>query len=146
MALDFLKKPFQKIKGSNKAPAGSRSSSFERRSVQAGEKNKANGALVNGNTPHSDGKVKGNSSKKANNRDSSNGHPCSKKIDQSFMEVEPEDGATLYRPLGMNMSKRRGTGERFLFKDLDMQSKCFSRSSFPEVGWLDLPLLFPNRT
>ena len=134
MAPDFLKKPFQKIKDLNNAATGSRSSSPERRSIQAGEENEANGALVNGNAPHSDGKARKNDSKKANSRESSNGHPCSKKIDQSFMEVGPEDEAALYKPLSMNMSKRKGTYERFLFKDLDVQSKCPS-TFLPRSGW-----------
>lgn len=141
MALDFLRKPFQKIKDLNNAAVSSRLSITERR----GEKSKANGALVNDNVPHSGGKARRNDSKKANNRESLNGHSSSKNIDQSFMEVGPGDGAALYKPLSVNMSKRRGAYERFLFKDLDIQSKCLSVSSFKEVGGLGLQLIFPNK-
>jgi hypothetical protein len=46
-----------------------------------------------------------------------------KRIDPKFMEVGQDEGAMLYKPLSMNMSKRRGDSERFLFKNLDMTSR-----------------------
>lgn len=46
-----------------------------------------------------------------------------KRRDQVFLDEGPEELTKLYKPLSMNMSKTREYGERFAFKDLDIESK-----------------------
>jgi hypothetical protein len=47
----------------------------------------------------------------------------SKRRDEIFLEEGPEELTKLYKPLSMNMSRRRNYAERFSFKDLDIESK-----------------------
>lgn len=45
---------------------------------------------------------------------------------EKFMNEGPPELTKLYRPYSMNMSKRWNHETRVLFKDLDLNSKCYS--------------------
>jgi hypothetical protein len=126
MALNVIRKPLAKLKRL-KQP----SQSSERLYTDG---QKANGtATANGPQKKHDAKEiaeerrKRSASRKRKNARHTNRDAVSKWINQKFMEMEEEDGAALYKPFSMNMSKRRENEERFLFKDLDVTGKGFFR-------------------
>jgi hypothetical protein len=124
MSLHFLKKPFEKLKALNSPCSSSRNSSVDRLNGANGEKAGPNGKLSSGNSTED---TDSRSQSKQRRSTVGGGAAPSKKIDQKFKEVHPRDeGAMLYRPLSMNMSKRRENKERFQFKNIDIESKSFS--------------------
>jgi hypothetical protein len=130
MALNVLRKPFAKLK-SLKESSGSSKSSYT-------DGEEANGTLKVNGTPKEHGakgiteeRCKRSESRKRKSAQNRSRDGASKRIDPKFMEVGEGDGAALYKPFSMNMSKHREDRERFLFKNLDVTSKESSSSCLP---------------
>jgi hypothetical protein len=124
MALNLIKKPLERIKNLDHS---STSASSESASVDGEE---ANGPVKNNGMPKGRGskeiaeeRRKRSESRKRKSAQRKDWDATAKRIDPKFMEVGQDEGAMLYKPLSMNMSKRRGDSERFLFKNLDMTSR-----------------------
>ncbi len=131
MDLDVLRKPFARLKNLKESSRSSKSP------CTGGDE--ARGAVTgNGAPKEHDAKViaeerrKRSESRKRKSAQHRNRNAASKRIDQKFLEVGDEEGAMIYRPFSMNMSKHRENGERILFKNLDVTSE----RSPPPLRWL----------
>jgi hypothetical protein len=121
MALNLIRKPLEKLKSLNHSSASSRSASVDREKTNSTVK--LNGASKERRSAEiAEGRRKRSESRKRKSVQLNNRDAVSKRIDPKFMDVGQEEGAMLYRPLSMNMSKRREGAERVLFKNLDMTS------------------------
>jgi aspartyl-tRNA synthetase len=133
MAFKAIRKPFDKLRRLGPSTESSRTSSAETRSRE-----KSLSAPPSGNgSAHPKYRdpedVAAERRKKGGEQERKKAavrlqEAAAKRRDEKFLEEGPDESTRLFRPLSMNMSKRREYGERFLFEDLEIAGMFSSKS------------------
>lgn len=131
ISMDLIKKPFTKLKQLGGSGSPSRSSSMD----VTRETADASPSSIPAHHPEQAqvdaAKHKRSEEAKHRKHEAKREQDEFRKQDEKFLREGPEELTRLYRPLSLNMSKKRDYEMRFKFGDLDIESRHLIFSSAP---------------
>lgn len=124
--MDIIKKPFNKLKQLGDSRSASRSSSMDVARDAAGSPSGVPAHHPDQATIDAE-KHKRDEETKRRKHEAKMEQDEFRKQDEKFLEEGPEELTRLYKPLSLNMSKKRNYELRFKLKDLDIEGMviCF---------------------